>query len=245
MKTKAAGKLAQAYISVLGRPVGIDGAVGTKTRAAFAALKPRDQKSVIDTVKPFDSQIVSRLQGPEDSSGTWHSLESLQGFIADASKLSGIPSDWLVRLIDLEAKKKVVNGVVYYDAMSKNGQHLGLTQMSKAAWTDSNDFAKSRARGLKSRGVSYNSKNAYDPELSIHAAAGFGGRNKQYAANFGVQRAWSFELFYMMHNQGLGFIPLVRNLSKTGKIESSLLGNQSGPAKQVAKQAADLVIRYS
>lgn len=243
MSDRVVGKLAQAYISVLGSPVGIDGIIGKGTRSGFAKLKAPDQKSVLSLVEPFNEGIVRSLQG--STMDGWLTLFDLQPFIVEASLTTKIPDEWISKLIRLEAAQRVIDGERVFDPRSRNGQHLGLTQMSRAAWLDGRDFAKRKAPSLRFARSSYNRTNAFDPELSIQAAACFGGRNREYASRLNVSRAWSFELFYMMHNQGLGFVKLARDIGNAQNVASKLLGSQSGDAKDLAVSAAEQVLRYS
>lgn len=164
-------------------------------------------------------------QTPKGGDG-WFTLAQLQPIIVAATNgLQHATYDRMIKKLNLEAERRVRNGVTEYNSRSRNGSYRGLFQMGQNAWTD-----------IQGK-LGYTYDRVYDPALNARAAALYVENNVRVARSLGYTGPITDAVIYTMHNQGVGgFLKLVRGGGVKGK-QSAAAMRVIAEAKSDAKAA--------
>lgn len=167
---------------------------------------------------PVQKVVNTSDQTPKGEEG-WLTLAQLQPVIVAATNgLQHATYDRMVKKLNLEAERRVRNGVTEYNSRSRNGSYRGLFQMGQAAWMD--------VQGK----LGYTYDRVYHPALNARAAALYIENNVRVARALGYTGPITDAVIYTMHNQGVGgFLKLVRG----GEVK----GKQSNAAMRVIAEA--------
>lgn len=181
-------------------------------------------KRIVDST--LARKVVSMPdQTPKGEEG-WLTLAQLQPMIVAATTgLQHATYDRMIKKLNLEAARRVRNGVTEYNSRSRSGSYRGLFQMGQAAWTD--------VQGK----LGYTYDKVYDPVINARAAALYVENNVRVARSLGYTGPITDAVIYTMHNQGVGgFLKLVRGGEVKGK-QSTAAMRVIAEAKSDAKAA--------
>lgn len=208
----------------------VDGDWGPRTTNAFKSAGAVVRRAAESVATTFDLNLDALMRTKPE--GIWITEAIALQYADRASKMAGLPIEWLRWMLRREPETKVENGVRYYraDSISPGGSYKGLFQIGKPGWMDARQERMFSHLGDFDRNWS-------NPELSAQAAAGLARRNQSYAKVIhGYKGPFNAQIIYAMHNQGHTFLRSAR-MGGMGKFVSG----QSDSAKRDLKIAADLV----
>lgn len=93
----------------------------------------------VDDLKQFRATQRAKEVDVKPTGDNWISETKIHAAIDRASRELGLSDDLrriLKEFVLIESAQEVRGGMRYYDALSKNGQSLGIGQLQPAAWTD-------------------------------------------------------------------------------------------------------------
>lgn len=236
-------RASQTILQIVDPNMVVDGRWGSYTQRVFSQASAEIKETVARVLRtvsgstPADMQafrVVEKMTAASSSSmsgnvmldARYVSSATMSDIIKRVSGVTNVASDVLQKFLDLEAAKKTINGVVYYDALAVNsGGYSGLFQFDDAggSW--------SRARAFSSALPPWSDAAWKDPYLSTLAAACYLRMNTFAIAKFGYKGPITPNIAYLMHNQGaMGAYRII-----TGRMGPD--GKQSGPALLVARAA--------
>ena len=161
-------------------------------------------------------ETLPTLAKPGDN---WLTLEQLTPVLSAATQgLQYATLDRMIKKLNLEAAKRTINGVTYYNTRSQNGSFRGLFQMGWKAWKDVEPQL----------GHSY--AEVFDPAVNARAAALYVENNVKSVRKMGYKGPITDDVVYAMHNQGAAGFMQVRG----GR---AIEGNQSAAARRVIGRA--------
>jgi hypothetical protein len=198
-----------------------DGKLGPNTLARYHALPVPLQRKLLNEIPG----VAAVLGG-----GSWVSQDDISRWANGIEAKDGLPAGYLLTLVRHEAISRVQDGTAQFDAASRHGSFVGLTQMGKSAWIDAMRFDRT---GLLA-GSSY--LQATDALKSLAAGAGFALANEHYARSFGYKGNFTIPILYAMHNQGAGWIRDAMDGAH------AMRGSQSEQAIQTIATAAQQVM---
>lgn len=240
--------IAQAILKTGSPNLLIDGKFGTHMRKVYdtssgdlramvdRALK--EQGTDVNTLTQFFSQLAeARKSVSKADGGSWVVYSDAMAYVRRFSQLLGMPdiADQIMGFLDIEAAKKVENGVKFYNArsVSPNKQYLGLFQMGQAAWTDAQGFINKKNGGYKLPDFS---AGAFEAEANVAAGVAYSILNASRLKKGGFPV--TANTLYGAHNQGpTGFMSYV----KRGTLAAP---NQSPKALKVLANARDESVAF-
>lgn len=199
-------QLLQAMINVSsGSKLQVDGIIGQETRGAWSLMDAIARGQIRGAASSFGVRIDSLLNedvaiSPKAAVLGWVTMSDLTDMMYRVAMRTDVSLEFLQELVDVEAEKRIVNGIVHYNPNSRMGQFRGLTQMGKAAWQDATEWLTRKGESLPDY-----EESAFSPEFSLLAAAAY---NSRYAKSLYGDRP-TFAERYTLHNQGPNW---VRNL---------------------------------
>lgn len=222
MKSKVhAATAAQKLLNIYGHKLKVDGVWGPRSRSAYDTSTPL-QKDAVNAVSKSFGYSIDEL----GSVTNWVDKQTLDGYVSEASKRTGLSKQLLWSFIELEAERRQRNGVTVYNArsVSPNGLYHGIMQMGEPAWSDV-VRANSDIPAFK--------EGRYDPRWSVIAGAEYALLNQRSLRNRGYTGEFTSEVMYAAHNQGAaGFWKLLQDPRPTNNFNV-----QSAKAKGVIRTA--------
>lgn len=143
----------------------VDGKYGNYTHSVYLSAD-NTTKGEVDRVLAEMGTTVAKLsagfaasvtaKGVANSAsdaGSWIPATDVYAYVRRFAEMFGAANltTHIQGFLDIEARKKTVNGVALYDAksVSPNGNYMGLFQMGRAAWSDSQKLIKNLGVGFE------------------------------------------------------------------------------------------------
>lgn len=205
-----ASVVAQAMVSLYRPSLQADGKWGSYSQAQYDSLSVTEKLRVraalsaaFPGVSTDDLLAFRRLQkasapraetAQADTSG-WVSLEALGPIIDRVTRETGASRNLLVDFLNLEARKRVVGGVTFYDPNAVNSlgyRGLGQFDAKGEAWARAAKFVK----------IGPFAESWRDPYQNLLATAGYIKANTLAIRSFGYTGPITGNIAYLMHNQG-------------------------------------------
>lgn len=217
----------------------VDGKFGTTTQSAYNSAPAGIKGAVERVVKALGVKFEDILSFDKKLKITKENLGGAQKFVSRvdvdalirraAARLSRPDiADKVLGFVDLEANKKVIDGVTYYDVLSvsPNKLYKGLMQIGQGAWADATLRLNRVGYTLPPFGAGWQ-----NPEYNIFAGVAYAVINSEVLKSRNIPV--TPETLYGAHNQGAGgFSYYVR----TGTVK---FPKQSGKASEVLAKGRD------
>lgn len=156
---RRASAAAQGVLRVSQPNLMVDGWFGTYSMNAYKSAKSEIRVDVdvvlralgtdVDSLQNFAKSLKSEAANmAAESSEVWISQVEAYALVDRAASQLGVGefAESLKSFLDIEAKRVVRDGKVFYNVLSRSGSFRGLFQMGSPAWTDS--IANARAKGI-------------------------------------------------------------------------------------------------
>lgn len=229
-------KAKQLLLREAGASLKVDGIQGSQTRNAikdYPALK-----GSFDQIEQMFGEAAKLVK----QSNVWVPVHEISALTQKAAKYVPFSAEQIKVIIDLEAQKKIFDGIVYYKADYDTGGARGLGQFYPAAWAEAKKEAQQAGYALKPYEMGW-----ADPEQSVMAVA-FYMVAAWEAANAQLRRAGykslispSIDVIYALYNQGPSFAVKTARLGRRPDIIQE--NKQSSKAIALATKASKEILQ--
>lgn len=237
-KYEQASAAAQGVLRTVSPTLLVDGKFGTTTQKAYDSADASIKGTVERVVQALGLSVKDLIAYQGSLRDTAKSLSAggvkyvsrvdVDALVRRASATLGRPelAEKVMGFVDLEAAKKVIDGMTYYNTLSvsPNGLYKGLFQMGQAAWADATVRLSRVGYTLPIFAAGW-----ANPEYSVFAGVAYAAANADALISRNIPV--TAQTLYAAHNQGVGGFS---SYVKSGTVK---FPGQSAEALRVLAQA--------